>query len=567
MLIVQLLIISISALWVRVLIQTTSAGGSISASNERLANYMLFFHQDLPVASVVSIFSLGILVLLWRGWQPRWATPTRALGWRGPALVAAFTFGACLIAGLYAHLGFDSALDEFMPAFQARIFAAGWLLAPIDPQWEPFAKALQPLFVHFDEARGLWASAYRPVHAMLRAAALLLGAEQILNPVLAAGSVLLMAHVVQRVFPDRAEAPLLAAVLLASSPQVIFMAASGYSFAAHLFFSLLWLSLFLRGDLVGHAAAALVGAIAIGMHQVHVHPLFAAPFLLAHLFGHYGRSLASLACYAVAYGIALPAWIAWPEIATAIQTRDLSVLPLSLRDTAYLRNYAEFSGELRQQWKYLVLPEMSTNLLRLAAWISPALLMLSLLALRRMRDLPLTVRLAGLGFVLMVAAHAVLMPYQFQGWGYRYVHPVLGNLVLLAVAAFPRAGPDRAKASVATVALVGLSLLVLMPWRFLQVEERIRPRAEAAAFIERLDAEVVLVDVSDIWFGVDLVHNDPFLRNRPLIMAAPVLSEALRAALQERRVVVVRPADLVPFGLGSGSWVEPVRQPTKHERR
>ena len=560
-LVVQLAIIAVSTGVRLSLLVSAPVGGAVLVPSEMHANSMLFFHQDLPVAVLVAVCCAVLWFWLCRFAVPRFELPRWTSGRAGTALVALLALALCWAAGVYAHLGHDLAGDEFMAAFQARIFAAGWLLAPLDPEWASFARVLQPYFVHVDEVRGLWASAYRPGHALLRAVALLAGAEPLLNPVLAAGSVLLLAHIARRIFPDRPAAPLLAAALLPASPQFVLMAGSGFSFTAHLFFALLWLALFLRSDLRGHAGAALVGAFAIGLHQVHVHPLFAAPFLLAHLFGHYGRSPASLGLYALAYGLAIPAWIAWPEIATAIQTGDFSVLPHTLGETAYLRNYAEFARARQQVWAGIILHEMPVNLLRFAAWISPALVMLALMALRGLRDLPLTVRLAGLGFLLMVVAHAVLMPFQIQGWGYRYVHPVLGNLVLLAVAGLPQAGVDRARAGLATGVLLGVSMLVLMPWRFAQVEERIRPRAEAGAFIASLDADIVLVEADVVWFGDDLVRNDPLLRNRPLVMAAPLLTATQRTALEGQRVVVVGPAELAPFGIGSGTWAEPIRQP------
>ena len=122
-----------------------------------------------------------------------------------------------------------------------------------------------------------------------------------------------MADIARRVFPDAPGAPALAAILLVVSPQFLATAGSGFSFAAHLAFNLLWLALFLRGTLGGHIAAAAVGFFAVGLHQVHVHPLFVFPFLAAMLLGRFG-GFWKLVPYAVSYGLALPIWMMWPEI-------------------------------------------------------------------------------------------------------------------------------------------------------------------------------------------------------------------------------------------------------------
>jgi len=43
----------------------------------------------------------------------------------------------------------------------------------------------------------------------------------------------------------------------------------------------------------------------------------------------------------------------------------------------------------------------------------------------------------------------------------------------------------------------------------------IKPSETAVAAIQRSDADVVIVDGTDIWYGQDLVRNDPFLRTLP----------------------------------------------------
>jgi len=561
---IHLAVVLVGVALTRLVFGSPEGGVSASASAVVLQNIMFLFVQDAPVAAFLAASTICLRLLPARAWQQ----PARLIEgglWSRAAMrpdvvcwaLAVLTFALTYAGRILMHHGLDFVADEFFPWFQARIFLEGRLFAPIDRDWSGFAMALEPYFAHIDLERGLWGSSYRPGHAALRAVAMWIGDDALLNPVLAAGSVLLIGRIACIAVPQCRFAAALAGLLLLASPQFLGMAVSGFSYTAHLFFCLLWLALFLRADLRGHIAAALVGAFAIGLHQVHVHPLFAAPFLLAHLFGHYGRSRASLATYAIAYSVALVFWVFWIEIATAIQAGDLSVLLGSVRAPAYLRAFEGGTAELNRTWHIVVGPEMSANLLRLAAWLSPALLVLVLMALPRFRQLSLTVRLATAAVVLVIGAHAVLMPVQIHGWGYRYAHPILGNLVLLAVAGFPAGQPEARRAGAVVAVMLLISALVLIPWRAQQIEARIAPRAAALDEIGRLDADVVLLDHTDFWFGVDLLHNDPFLRNRPLVMTLRRLTPAQIEALSHHRVVRIGPDGLAGAGLGQGSWIEP----------
>jgi hypothetical protein len=237
--------------------------------------------------------------------------------------------------------------------------------------------------------------------------------------------------------------------------------------------------------------------------------------------------------------------------------RDPALLGRLLWDMAYLRGYGTGMAPVFKVWHLLVLPEMWVNLLRFIAWLSPALVVLVLMALPRLRSLPLTVRIAAAGVVLMIAAHAVLMPVQIHSWGYRYAHPIVGNLVLLAVAGFPAGLPEARRAGSVIGALLAISALVLVPWRAIQIEERLAPRAAALAAIAAMDADIVLLDEGDFWFGVDLIHPDPFLRYRPLVMFTRRLTEEQIEALSAFRVRRIGQQDLLAAGLNRGDWLEP----------
>src|SRR5262249_56096284 len=78
--------------------------------------------------------------------------------------------------------------------------------------------------------------------------------------------------------------------------------------------------------------------------------------------------------------------------------------------------------------------------------------------------------------------------------------------------------------ALAWAARVLLSALVLLPWRGYQVHAFVKPYASAIATIARSDADVVIVDPTDIWYGEDLARNDPFLTARPKVLSLPWLA-------------------------------------------
>ena len=75
---------------------------------------------------------------------------------------------------------------------------------------------------------------------------------------------------------------------------------------------------------------------------------------------------------------------------------------------------------------------MALNLLRFLAWQSPLMLPLALVGLvicRKRRGILVSL---ALGIALTLAVVLVVMPFQGHGWGYRYLHGLLGSIALLA---------------------------------------------------------------------------------------------------------------------------------------
>jgi len=168
--------------------------------------------------------------------------------------------------------------------------------------------------VRFDADHGVWGPNYLPGNGAWIALFLKMGLGPWAHAVTAGLIPLLTASVAQRVLPTSRWGPALAALLLATSPQVLITASTWYAMTPHLIISLVWLRLFLRRDTAGYILAGLVAPIAIGMHQPHIHPAIAAPFLVHLLLTRkWGPALGLMAWYA-AWGLF---WLMWRDLLVA----------------------------------------------------------------------------------------------------------------------------------------------------------------------------------------------------------------------------------------------------------
>ncbi len=537
-----------------IFLQNSNLVDAVANDRETISSLYLFVAQDRFVA----LLTAGILIFAFFAKSPlalkiaNW--DSRYIPW---LLVATFLLAA--FSRVVLHYSFDLSLDEFMPTFQAKIFQSGQLLAPLNADALAVNENLQPFFTYVNSEHGLWSSYYRPVHAGLIAVFSTILHADLLNPTLAVLSVWAIADIAKRVFPEHSEAPLLAAILLVVSPQFLATAGTGFSFTSHLAFNLIWLAMFLRGSLWGHIAAALVGFFAVGLHQVHVHPIFVAPFLTALLLGRFG-SRSALIPYFISYGLALPIWITWPEISIWLQTGDTSILPTSVMEIDYIKDYFQYADKVAVIESNFDTLFLATNLFRFWFWISPALLILMFLALRNIKSIGLVPVLAGIGFVVMVLATYVLMPNQMHGWGSRYYHPVLGNFVLFALggyfAVLRAGGGERIKQVVAIVVVI--SAVILLPIRAFQIEAKMAPRAAVQQALSELDADVVFINPDELWFAADFVRNDPFITNRPVISIEK--NQNLYTGFGSKTLSIGKP-ELSKMGLPVGTLYEPGQMP------
>ncbi len=309
------------------------------------------------------------------------------------------------------------------------------------------------MFTHLLPKDGLWVSGYMPVNAALQA---LLG--PLANPLLAGFSVLLAADLARRLLPGHKSAPLVCALLMASSSQLLLNAMTPYAMSAHVAVNLAWLWLFLRREWLAHAAAAVLAMLAIGLHQVVFFPLFALPFLFeAFLERRRGAALVQ----AAAIGAAFLFWSSYDKVLVWWFDATPIAAAGGASGTALL---FERALGLAADFGPGSIGVMALNLLRWLLWqnlLAVPLMLAVAVPLVKTRGVW---RAMLAGMLLTVAVMTVVLAFSGHGWGYRYLHGFLGSLCLLATYAWFRLQEgieDRRSMQALFAAALALSLALV----------------------------------------------------------------------------------------------------------
>jgi hypothetical protein len=510
------------------------------------------WRQDAPVLAgcVILTAAMGLAPAAWLA-RADLARGRSARVWVG--LLAA----VCLIAGRIGWRlvfgGYAFSLDEFLANFDAQIFASGRLMAPVAPAWRAYVPALQPMYM-LPLPNDVWASSYLPVNAALRALGRLAHAETLVNPLLSAFSIVAVWGVGRQLWPERPSLALIAAALLGTSPQLIVMSMSAYAMPAHLAFNLAWLWLFLRGGKAGHAGAIAVGFLATGIHQLIFHPIFVAPFVLQLWFQ---RRWGLGALYTLAYAAICLFWIEYWPLATS-----LSGVPPSDDSSTGGDYLMDRIGDVLDGLYWRAPGVFAENIVRFVSWqnllVAPLALVGAVATIRTKGYL----RALVLGVFLTLAAVAIATPTQTHGWGYRYLHGLLGSIALVAAWGWARLtdaldAPRKATAAGALAIACALSLLVLTPVRAWQAWTFVRPFAAANAAVQSAPVDVVVIDHnSNVLFDMGtLTRNDPFLAHAPRVVALVSLSDAgARQLCATQRLVVFNGQSAKAWGVDTVPW-------------
>ena len=499
----------------------------------------LFLHrQDLV------LLGLGLVLLLACCWRLK-PNSVPLAGHRlllpGAALVLVLV---CLVGHYLVLCGYDMSRDEQMASFDAAVFRSGHLVQSLPVFWRDSADALNTLFMYPAAARGAWISAYLPGNAMLHALA-----GSLTGPVLAAVGLVALWHCVRRILPDDRELPVVALALYVGTGQIVLTGMTTYAMNGHLALNLVWLWLFLGDRRRSDVLALLVGFCATGLHQPLMHPMFAAPVLCLCLLN---RQWHRVALFGIGYALIGAFWLWWPGwMWELVQVDPHAVPPEGVDYLSRLIQTVRDGGVGR-------LPYMMANLLRFAAWQHLLLLPLLIVGITKSRGNPLIVALIA-GVALTILVMAIILPYQGHGFGYRYLHGLIGNCIIIALFGWKQLGAELAFRRTLLVRATFAGLAISLPVQAVMAHQFYAPFARASSRIDTLDADYAVINPDAAPFAQDLVLNRPDLSNRPLRLASLGMTPPLIARLCRNgaRVVLVGAKPLAQiqayFGSPTGS--------------
>jgi len=507
------------------------AAAALSANIGRFSDLTawLLFAQDRWLLLAEALVLAAATIALRPGGRPLTLSP------RLCHLLALSLIPLCYLGHIWPLCGYDMSRDEQMAVFDARIFAHGLLAQPLPAAWQTHTDALNSLFLLPAAHPIAWVSAYLPVNAALRALVGLAVDPNWTSPILTAIGAIALWNCARRLWPDNAEAPTVALLLYLTSGQVLFAGMTAYAMAAHLTFNLLWLWLFLIGRRWSDCAALIVGALATGLHQPLFHPMFAGPFILV-LLGR--RAWGRAACFILGYAVICGFWLSWPHLIYArIEGAHPSAVPLDADFWARLR--AVLDDEPEARWT-----DMAANLLRFIGWQPILLLPLFIagfatgIAVARRDAMPIA--LAGATLLPLIVA-TILMPDQGQGFGYRYLHGVIGSAILVALYGWNHLVELEARwRPLLGRTLVG-GALALLPMQALMTYAYQQSAAMVEARVASSGADYIIIGNDDAPESGGLVINRADLSNRPLRLFADKVDPDLTHLMCARRATVALP--------------------------
>lgn len=489
-------------------------------------HHLLFF-QDYYAAPLYAAVLLAALVPAIQ------RAGMAAADWCGRHVlaVAAGTVLVLALGSRFVYHAHPLSMDEYAPVFQSAAFAEGRLAGQFPPDLVPWliARDFLNAFLRADAA-GHVVSSYWPGQALLLTPFTMLGAPWLLNPVIGGATVLAM-HRLARELLGRPEWAGLVVLLTLASPAVTVNAISYYSMPAHLLANAVFALLLVRPTAPRACLAGLIGSLALVLHNPLPHMLFSLPWIVwLALHENRFRLLAALAAGYLPASLLLGFGWAWyyrsldnPQTAFALpaQTGPVSMFWQALSNVVELPSH-------------YILVNRCWALGKLWLWSAPAMMAVAMLGLHRAGGQPVWRVLAACA--LLTFSMYVFVPYdQGHGWGFRYFHSAWLVLPLFAVAAVDA---ERQRNEASSLRLHGylagcavLSLVVMTGLHAIQVENFISRHLAQVPLAPGGDTRVTIIEPLGGYYSVDLVQNDPFLRERNLMLVTrgPSRDEAMMA--------------------------------------
>ena len=300
-----------------------------------ITTLFFFVGQDLPALLIVGMAAAFLLISLRKSGRmvtlglPFADTPCDAN--KARRLMLAYAAGAgvvSLLIGVLVLRSFPLSIDEKMVFYDARIFSQGVLAAPVPELFRDLLDVFERLYVKATPDHALHHSMYLPLNALLHLPFIALGLPGLIDALMVAGTVAVTYDIIRKLLPDRPDAALFGAVLLATSPQILLTGATVYAMTAHLFIDMLWLRLMMADRRSAWGLAVVLGFVASGLHQWAYFPFFALGFAWEWWRGRdYPRLLAAAIIRACWPPRCQRLWVLWCGAVIAITACPISGPP------------------------------------------------------------------------------------------------------------------------------------------------------------------------------------------------------------------------------------------------
>lgn len=504
--------------------------------NSDFYHYTFVRFEPLALVALAAFFAL-LAWMLYRQAAPSEKTARLLDGRRLPIVIALAVLVATGAGRFLVEQNFDLSIDEYLNDFEVRILDRHHLVATVPPEWRGEADAMKVPYQNYNAPKGYWASGFLPGMASLYYLFGKIDLDWALSPLLAGASVLLLAALARRAFPGRETlAANIAILVLASSPQFLAMAMTKFAWTAHLAGTLLWVWLFTHPRRGVFLLTPLLGALLIGLHQPHVHPLVAAPFVLRLM---RDRRWKDFSWFVLCYSIGA---FAWYQVFALLR-------PVGFASGSDLNNLLPAQGA----WLIPVILSLifaTFHAITFLAWSCPVLLPFLGLFILTWKQQPVFVRDGFFAAVLTFCFYLSFPHPQGHGWGFRYLHPACGLLALAAAGGALALCREGWSAQVSRALLAGLafSLLVQIPYRAYEIRTMVRPLALTWRYISTQPVDFVRIKTADFWYSWDLIRNDPWLKQKPIIFYDERLTPGQREDLARKgTVMVIGAAEVKPF--------------------
>lgn len=488
----------------------------------------MFFHQfavhDLLGSLLCAVIVLASAFLCGRG---RFQIPPclpRALDCLDchRHLLAAVLAGLLAVGTLTIYHNYPLCLDEFSQFFQAQIFARGRIATVYPLELLDRLLPYTSMFFIVSRTTGEVVSSYWPGLSLLMAPFMFLGAPWLLNPLLGAGTLLLIRHLAAKLYPDT-DAPAWAMLFALASPTFLAFSISYYGMPAQLFFNLLFTVLVLRMTPRSLVAAGVAGSLALVQTVPVPHAVYAVAWTV-WLMARPGGLCLVLWLVMGYLPLSLVLGLGWAVLRLELVTQGAAGAKTMYENLADWLSVVSFST-----FAHLVYYRLLA-FLKLSSWSVPGLVFLSFVGARRSWS-DRRVRVVLACALVTFGAYLLFRPTQGHGWGYRYFHGAWGTLPLLACGAVaaPLAGAgwrsahSREFAPLARLAmtLTLLSLVFLNGLRLYQVHAFIDRHLGQLPPLDSRQTQVCFIRPGDGYYSIDMIQNDPFLRENIIFLKSP----------------------------------------------